>query len=236
MHFDDFFDFDEGVYAAKIRALSNSELKARETEKTRQVFSGFTAAGGGLGAAAATGGMSLVFTGIGARKADIAKKKLELVLFELQRRGVPLKDGFTKSDIAIPAIGGLVGLGVGTGVEGMLGPVDGAVPTTESAAGAAAGLTFGDLAVANAMGDMGGGKVEWALKQFESQEKYRAWTAEIQKSKGCKRLGGQPLKSGAGAISCDRCSVRIDRGLYGRKSILCPVGHSVLDSTRRRLT
>lgn len=218
MHFDDLFDFDEGVYAAKARTLSNDELKRRETEKARQMLSGFAAVGGGIGAAAATGGMSLVFTGIGGRKVDVAKKKLEIVQAELQRRRVPLKDGFTKADIAIPAVGALVGMGVGNGVEGMLGAGDGAI----SATGAAAGVAFGDVVAGNVAGDVGGGRVEWALQQFQTREKHIAWTTALQSTKGCGNLGGQSLDTDRGGIDCDRCGTQISRGLYGREFTSTP--------------
>jgi hypothetical protein len=209
MGFDDLIDFDEAAYAQKVRQLPTAELKARETQKSRQFLAGSASLGLSLGALPATGGISLVFAATSARKMDIAKRKLEIVIAELQRRSVPLKSGLSTRDIVIPAIGGVVAMGVGTGVEGhmggdtvMQGDIAGGVTTEQTA-------SFGELAVANAIASRAAESSTWVMTQFDT----KSWVGAIRANLGCSRLAGGPDPS---PWTCDSCDAKIEKGMFAR--------------------
>ncbi|KAK5655164.1 hypothetical protein OQA88_6063 [Cercophora sp. LCS_1] len=163
MGIDDLLSFDAPLYTTKIRSLSTPDLQAREITKTRQFLSGSCTAGLGLGTAAATGGISLGFTALAGRNMQIAMAKLEIIKAELARRGVPTRDKLSTGDIVVPAVGGVVGMVVGAGVEGEM--------VEDHGIGEAIGPTAGEIVAANVVGVYGYCDQEMAVRDIEVKRK-----------------------------------------------------------------
>jgi hypothetical protein len=119
MGFGDLLDFDEYAYRAKVKTMTWSELRQREVAKYRQQYSGAAAAGGGIGLAPFTMGISLIGTVYAARCVDIAEQKHDIVVAELKSRGHKLYEPDWK-DVVVPGLCGmaspLIGLGIGAAI------------------------------------------------------------------------------------------------------------------------
>ncbi|PVH76104.1 hypothetical protein DL98DRAFT_536010 [Cadophora sp. DSE1049] len=218
MGLDDFFHFDSDEYAAKLAYYSDIEIKQREVTKMRQFISGSCAVGGGLGAAAATGGLSLSISAIGARRAVVANRKLNLIRAELTRRGIVFHK-MTMRDRMIPAASALVSLGVGTVVGLELADVSGssAVVTHDpgtinsDAVGPSTAVdqntsdaNLGNFLVETSISTMASQTSMWILGKFEDPK----WEEKVRKAFGCSRLGGTL------SLECDSCRVTIPGGRY----------------------
>lgn len=115
MGLEDLFGFDEVKYRKKVKTMNWSELRKREVQKYRQQYSSSTAAGGGVGLAPFTGGLSLFGTAYALRCIDIAEQKHSIVVAELRARGHPLYEPDWK-DAVVPAICGMAGTYIGIGI------------------------------------------------------------------------------------------------------------------------
>lgn len=116
----DLFDFDEVAYRNLCSTLSTHDLRKREKDKKRKGTGGAVSmAVGGL-MAIPTSGLSLIGSVYGARKLSIAEQKLDIIVAELHRRGIPQQKE-TARDILIPIITGAVGMGLEMGVESGIG-------------------------------------------------------------------------------------------------------------------
>ncbi|KAI9799895.1 MAG: hypothetical protein M1833_003817 [Piccolia ochrophora] len=111
-----FGDLDEAEYTQRAKTHTTEHLQEQETIKNRQVLSPSFSVGSGVGAAAATGGLSLIGTAYGSSKAQIASAKLNIIEPELRRRDVSLYK-VTNDDTAIAIGPGIVGMETGVGVE-----------------------------------------------------------------------------------------------------------------------
>ena len=146
MGFGDLFEFDGAAYRARVKTMTWSELRKREVEKYRQQYSSSAAAGGGVGLAPFTVGLSLFGTAYALRCIDVAEQKHNIVVAELTSRGHALYKPDWK-DAVIPALCGMAGTYIGLGIGA-------AVPT--DALNAAAGSFVTDntfSAMANVAGD-----------------------------------------------------------------------------------
>lgn len=112
----DFFGLDETEYAFRISKYETARLREQEITKYRQQISAGWTIGTGLAGAIFTGGVSLGASLFGARRLNVAERKLELIEDELINRGEALHE-MTKRDWMIPLAAGFVTLGVGCGVE-----------------------------------------------------------------------------------------------------------------------
>ncbi|CAI4213509.1 unnamed protein product [Parascedosporium putredinis] len=169
MGLDDIFGFDANAYAIKVRYLTVPELKARELAKTRQVLTSSAAGGASFGAAFATGGLTLVFTALSLRKIDVAKKKLDMVVAELQRRRVPLKENVTRRDKAL-AIVGADGDGCGEAMGNAISG-DGAAAVGGGGGGGGGDAYFPHVTAEQMAGSAAGAGVQWAMMQFGRRDK-----------------------------------------------------------------
>ena len=206
MGLDDLFGFDAAAYKCKVQSLTTPQLKARELEKTRQILTNSVAGGASLGAAFATGGSTLIFTGLNLRKIDIAKKKLDLIVAELQRRNVELKTKITGKDKALAIVCGLTGVVAGDIIGSAIG---GDWAASDVAGG---GEALPHLATEQIAGSLAGGSVQCAMTLFENQE---SWGRMIQSVMGCSRLGGTESTG----LFCNGCQVHIQAGLYARRCL-----------------
>ncbi|KAF7531057.1 hypothetical protein G7054_g9220 [Neopestalotiopsis clavispora] len=119
MTISDFFTFDEFEYAQRIsdvKEYPNERLIKQEVVKLRQGISCSWSIGAGIGAAIPTFGGSLAVLPISIRRKHVAKKKNALITAELIKRGVQ-PHTLQKRDFIIPIVAGVVGLGVGCGLE-----------------------------------------------------------------------------------------------------------------------
>jgi hypothetical protein len=115
MGLEDLFEFDEAKYRKRVKTMNWSELRKREVQKYRQQYSSSAAAGGGVGLAPFTAGLSLVGTAYALRCIDIAEQKHSIVVAELKARGHPLYEPDWK-DAVVPAICGVAGTYIGIGI------------------------------------------------------------------------------------------------------------------------
>jgi hypothetical protein len=222
MGLDDLVEFDRAAYAHRVSQMSIVELKGREIQKTRQYFSGYASGGLGLGSAPFTGGASLIFTALGARKAYVASKKNEIIKTELARRGVPLHDKLTTADIVVPATGGIVSMVAGGFADAAFDHSAAPTGTPEVQAATASveqSVDITQLLAANAVGSMAAESARWAMVKFEGE----GWRDAFRRSFGCCRLAGS-----GGELSplyCDGCSKTLEMGMYARKwlSISCTI-------------
>jgi hypothetical protein len=131
MGLDDVFSFNEAEYRLRITQLSDAELKKREREKHRRVCTSWGSAGAGFGGAAATGGLSLIFTVYSFRQLQVLKRKLKIIQRELGRRNIALhKLGWGDTTVAISAT--VLSALVGSGIDGMLGDAGGGISAAET--------------------------------------------------------------------------------------------------------
>ena len=112
---DDFLHFDDTEYASRIPQYSDIELKTREIQKMRIFLAGSITFGSGLGAIPFTAGLSLLLVSYGARRMNVAKRKMEIIQGELARRNIALHT-LTTRDKVIAVTAGLISLGAGTAV------------------------------------------------------------------------------------------------------------------------
>jgi hypothetical protein len=113
-----FFRFVPRDYQKKVTSLKDHELCREEVIQIRTEKSGwFGAAGGGV-FALPTAGVSLIGTGIGARRAHVAERKLAIIRPVMRERGLQLHKN-TVRDAMIPLVGGVVTMGSvgGSGLE-----------------------------------------------------------------------------------------------------------------------
>ncbi|ETS81732.1 hypothetical protein PFICI_06734 [Pestalotiopsis fici W106-1] len=119
MTVEDFFTFDEHEYARRIsdlQAYPNERLIKQEVVKLRQKFASSWSIGAGIGASPVTFGGSLAVSIVALRRRHVASKKNALIIAELAKRGIePQK--LQKRDFMIPMVAGIVGMGVGCGIE-----------------------------------------------------------------------------------------------------------------------
>ena len=115
---DDFFHLDEPQYAFRMSQTSNVELKIREVTKMRIFLASSYACCLGVSALPATAGLSLMSCAYGARRMNVAMRKLKIIQAELVRRSIKLHT-LTTRDKVIAVVSGLVSLGAGTamGIE-----------------------------------------------------------------------------------------------------------------------
>ncbi|KAH0562467.1 hypothetical protein GP486_002841 [Trichoglossum hirsutum] len=116
MGVDDLFGFSAKSYRIRIKDCSNLDLQRREVTKIRQINGAGFKIGAGVVGALATGGATLIGSGVGARQLNIACRKLAVIRELMQERGLPLHEE-SKRDMVIPCVASAVGLGVGLGVD-----------------------------------------------------------------------------------------------------------------------
>ena len=131
----DFFHLSEAEFAERLSDMTNDELMRDDIHNCRASHSGAYGAVIGAVEAPVTLGVSLVGTGIGLRRRNVAKRRLGMIHGELQRRGLPLH-AETKRDCLIP----LGVAAIGATVSGRL--VDGLMGAVPVASLADAGITF----------------------------------------------------------------------------------------------
>lgn len=112
---DDFLHLDETNYAFRISQFSNIELKTREIQKMRIFLAGSITFGSGLGAIPVTAGLSLILSSYGARRMNVAKRKMDIIQRELARRNIALHT-LTTRDKVIAVTAGLISFGVGAAI------------------------------------------------------------------------------------------------------------------------
>lgn len=116
MGLDDLFEFDAAAYRAKVRTLSDDELRKRQCIKTRQHLGGAWSVGFGIGGEVFTGGLSLIGSAYGARRMSVAQQKIEIVNEEMARRGARNYEE-RKRDTLIPCAIGVLTAGIGFGID-----------------------------------------------------------------------------------------------------------------------
>jgi hypothetical protein len=88
MAFKDFFHLNEYKYAKRISKYSNKHLQKQDVAKLRQFFAEALSLGSGIGAAPSTCGTTLLVSGYGVRRINVAYRKLKLIQLELLSRGI----------------------------------------------------------------------------------------------------------------------------------------------------
>jgi hypothetical protein len=116
MAFKDFFHLNEYKYAKRISKYSNTHLQKQDVVKLRQFFAGALSLGSGIGAAPSTCGTTLLVSGYGVRRINVAYRKLKLIQSELLSRGITPHE-MTKRDFFIPIAAFIVSIGVADCVE-----------------------------------------------------------------------------------------------------------------------
>ena len=86
-------------YAFRISQYSDIELKTREIQKMRIFLAGSITFGSGLGAIPVTAGLSLILSSYGARRMNVAKRKMDIVRRELARRNIALHTLTTRNKV-----------------------------------------------------------------------------------------------------------------------------------------
>ncbi|KAK0272299.1 hypothetical protein LTR35_012882 [Friedmanniomyces endolithicus] len=156
----DFFHLSDEEFATRISTSTNEELLKDDIHNCRAIHSGMYGATLGVLEAPATAGVSLVGSAIGLRRRNVAKRRLEMIHQELEKRGLPAHKQ-TKRDFLIPL--GIAG--VSAGISG--GVMDGvmhAIPVDSLVdAGLDLGVTAGAQVAQEAAGKL---TVEVANEQF----------------------------------------------------------------------
>lgn len=174
MTFKEFLHLNEDAFRLKIRGMKDEELAEILTHNRRARHGGkygmVSGATLGVSAAIPTFGVSLIGVPLGARRHDVAKRRMVMVLEEYARRGL-LPHDERKRDRGIPAaataFGAALTFGVFTGGEAMVVPLmehghwaaaEVVMDVTQGAAGAAAQQVTnmgGEQAVEGPMKDSG---------------------------------------------------------------------------------
>ncbi|KAK7445125.1 hypothetical protein VKT23_014993 [Stygiomarasmius scandens] len=108
----DTFHFDQERYIRHLQGTYNDQLEKKHHRKVRQIITYHAAAGGGIGTAPATAGVSLVGSAYACRQVHILEKQKGLIENEMRRRGLPVPRERNR-DRAAGATIGLVSLGIG---------------------------------------------------------------------------------------------------------------------------
>ncbi|KAK5107495.1 hypothetical protein LTR62_001067 [Meristemomyces frigidus] len=183
----DFFHLSEADFTLRLSQMTDTELLKDDIHNVRTTHSGSLGAVLGAVQAPVTAGVSLVGSAIGLRRRNVARRRLEMIHAELERRGLPLHQQ-TKRDFFIPlAIAGVtMGIG-GTAVEAALGamPVQSVVD-----AGIDAGTTAASMVVGEAAGkvvvETGGEHVlDWSLP---GKGRRKVWREKMLTSRSSSRL------------------------------------------------
>jgi hypothetical protein len=118
MVFKDCFCFNRNEYRTRIASYSDEALCKQEVVKIRQLGSGVVGAIGGFGLAFVTGGVTLVGTAVGSRRAHVADRELEIIREERWRWKLEFHQETTR-DTLIPLVTGIftMGAGLGCGLE-----------------------------------------------------------------------------------------------------------------------
>ena len=123
----DFCHLNEAKYALRIADYDDSHLKRQEAVKTRQIYGGMVSIASGAAGAVITHGTTLVVCAIGARRIFVACRKLKLIKEQLEKRGIDPRP-FMNRDWMIPVAAGLIGAGIGFGIDfGLAGLIPGIV-------------------------------------------------------------------------------------------------------------
>ncbi|KAK0876744.1 hypothetical protein LTR87_009426 [Friedmanniomyces endolithicus] len=85
----DFFHLSDEEFATRISTSTNEELLKDDIHNCRTAHSGTYGATLGVLEAPVTAGVSLVGSAIGLRRRNVAKRRLEMIHQELEKRGLP---------------------------------------------------------------------------------------------------------------------------------------------------
>ncbi|KAK0838674.1 hypothetical protein LTR03_011852 [Friedmanniomyces endolithicus] len=147
----DFFHLSDEEFANRISTSTNEELLKDDIHNCRTTHSGMYGATLGVLEAPVTAGVSLVGSAIGLRRRNVAKRRLQMIHQELEKRGLPAHKQ-TKRDFLIPL--GIAG--VSAGISG--GVMDGvmhAIPVDSLVdAGLDLGVTAGAQVAQEAAGKL----------------------------------------------------------------------------------
>lgn len=135
-----FKHLDEAEYAQEIAPLSPEELTAEHGRITRKLIAASVGTGFGVIGLPASGGFSIIPTGIQGRRINVNRRRLKIIEARLAEIGAP-KYHPHKRDFAIPTAVNLVSMGMSTGAESLVGTegfLVGGHFVAENAAGAAA--------------------------------------------------------------------------------------------------
>ncbi|TKA78275.1 hypothetical protein B0A55_04738 [Friedmanniomyces simplex] len=135
----DFFHLSEEEFAERITTLTDEELMKDDIHNCRATHSGAYGAAIGAIEAPVTAGVSLVGSAIGLRRRNVAKRRLEMIHHEIEKRGLPVHKQ-TKRDYLIPL--GIAG--VSAGISG--GVMDGLLHAIPADSIVDAGLDLGATA------------------------------------------------------------------------------------------
>lgn len=129
--FEHFWHLDEDAFRRQVNSYNEEQLTALHASMSRKIVSAGASAGASVGGAFFTGGVSLLFTPIAARRYHVNAQRLDIIEARLKMKGW---SGYRmkKRDFVIPVAAASVGLGVGIGADAVLSHV------AADAAGAAA--------------------------------------------------------------------------------------------------
>ncbi|KAK5659632.1 hypothetical protein OQA88_836 [Cercophora sp. LCS_1] len=113
---DQFFEFRPAAYKAQIAGLSQPELKRLHKITQQKIVGAGTQTGLGIAGAAATGGLSLVVSGIGARRIDVNQQRCEVIEQLLEERGWAGHD-FRKRDFLVGILPGATAAAFAPGAD-----------------------------------------------------------------------------------------------------------------------
>lgn len=132
---DQFIQFRPDVYRAEIFDLEELELQALHKRIQRKIVGGGTQIVLGVAAVAATGGLSLIGSGIGGRRIGVNKQRCEVITALMGERGWA-EHNFTLKDLAAGAAPGALAAALAPGADHVVSHVANHIATATAHHGA----------------------------------------------------------------------------------------------------